>query len=117
MSTAPVDEPTAMSFTVALTGSTIVTTAAVVITYSASACYTDSATPMCSGSICIAMSCGGRSFAPDGTYDSLWDSVKPITEMKNCPGVYLRLALVVSASVLHPTWQCLPSEPDDAQTF
>ena len=115
---APVDEPTAMSFTVPLSGSTIVTTAAVVITYSTSACYTDSATPMCSGSICIAMSCGGGSFTPDGTYDSLWDSVKPITGVRKCcPGVYLRLALVVSASVLHPTWQCLTSEHDDAQTL
>ena len=32
---------------------------------------TDSATPMCSGSNCIAMSCGGGSFTPNGTYDCL----------------------------------------------
>ena len=67
-----------MSFTVALTGSTIVTTAAVVITYSASTDCTDSATSTCSGGVCVAMSCGGGSFIPDGAYDSLWDSVKPM---------------------------------------
>ena len=107
-----------MSFTIPLTESTIIATAAVVITYSASACYTDSATPMCSGSNCIAMSCGGGSFTPNGTYDCLWDSVKSIMGVRKCcPGVYLRLTLVVSALVLHPTWQCLPSEPDDAQTL
>ena len=25
------------------------------------------------------MSCGGGSFTPDGAYDSVWDSVKPMT--------------------------------------
>ena len=74
VSTAPVAEPTAMSFTVPLTGSTIVATAAVVTACSATADCTDSATPMCSGG-----SCGGGSFTPDGAYDSLWDSVKPMT--------------------------------------
>ena len=34
-----------------------------------------------------------------------------------CHSARRRLALVVSTSVLHPTWQCLPSEPDDAQTL
>ena len=33
---------------------------------------------MCCGSVCVAMSCGGG-FAADGTYDSVWDSVKPVT--------------------------------------
>ena len=79
MSTAPVDEPTAMSFTVPLTRNTIVATAAVVTTCSASANCTDSLTLTWSGSVCMAMSCGGGSFTPDGAYDSLWDSVKPMT--------------------------------------
>ena len=30
-------------------------------------------------SVCVAMSCGGGNFTPDGTYDSLRDSVKPAT--------------------------------------
>ena len=67
-----------MSFTIPLTGSTIVTTPAVVTTYSASADYADSATPTCSGDVCVTMSCGGGSFTPDGAYDSLWDNVKPM---------------------------------------
>ena len=46
---------------------------------SVSADCTDSATPMCSGGVCVAMSCGGGSFAPDGVYDFLWDSLKPMT--------------------------------------
>ena len=66
-----------MSFTIPLTGSTIVTTAAVETTYSAPAYHTDSTTPTCSGGVCIAMSCGGGSFTPDGAYDSPWDNVKP----------------------------------------
>merc|ERR1712136_313693 len=78
VSTAPVAEPTVMSFTVPLKGSTIVATAAVVTTCSSSADCTDSAAPMCSGGVCVAMSCGGGSFSPDGAYDSLWDSVKPM---------------------------------------
>ena len=102
VSTAPVDEPTAMSFTIPLTGNTIVATAAVVTTCSASADYTDSATPTYSEGVCVTMSCGGGSFTLDGVYDSLWDSVKPIMGVRKC---CLRLALVVSASVLHPSWQ------------
>ena len=27
---------------------------------------------------CVAMSCGGESFSPDGVYDYAWDSVKPM---------------------------------------
>ena len=81
MSTAPVDEPTAMSFTIPLTGNTIVATAAVVTTYSASADCADSATPTCSGDICVMMSCGGGSFTPDGAYDSLRDNVKPMMKI------------------------------------
>ena len=38
----------------------------------------DSASPMCCGSVCVAMSCGGG-FTPGGAYDSVWDSVKPMT--------------------------------------
>ena len=79
VSTAPVAEPTAMSFTVPSTGSTIVATAAVVTMCSASADCTDSATPMCSGSVCVSMSCGGESFSPDGAHVSSWDSVTPMT--------------------------------------
>ena len=67
-----------MSFTIPLTGSTIVATVAVVTTCFASADCTDSATPTCSGDICVTMSCGGGSFTPDGAYDSLWDNVKPM---------------------------------------
>ena len=33
----------------------------------------------CCGSVCVAMSCGGGFFTPDGAYDSVWDSVKPMT--------------------------------------
>ena len=68
VSTTPVAEPTAMSFTVPLTGRTIVATAAVVTMCSASAVCTDSVTPICSGSVCVSMSCGG-SFTPDGEAD------------------------------------------------
>ena len=31
---------------------------------------------MCCGGVCVAMSCGGDSFSPDGAYDFSWDSVK-----------------------------------------
>ena len=30
------------------------------------------------GGICVAESSGGWSFTPDGTYDSIWDSVMPM---------------------------------------
>ena len=73
-----VAEPTVMSFTVLLTGSTIVATA-VVTTCSSPANYADSLTSTCSGSVCIVMPCGGGSFNLEGAYDSLWDSVKPMT--------------------------------------
>ena len=78
MSTAPVDEPTAMSFTVPLTGNTIAATATVETTYSSSANCADSLTPTCSGSVYIAMSCGGGNFTPDGAYDSMWSNVRPV---------------------------------------
>ena len=59
MSTAPpVDEPAAMSSTIPLTGNTIAATTAVVTTCFASADCTDSATPTCSGDICVTMSRG-----------------------------------------------------------
>ena len=54
-----------------LYGWTIAATATVVISCSSSA-------DMCCGSVCVAMSCGGG-FTADGTYDSVWDSVKPVT--------------------------------------
>ena len=99
------------SFKIALTGSTIVATAAAVTTCSASADYADSATPTCSGSVCVAMPCGGGSFTPDGAYDSLWDSVKPMTGFwKCCPEVCVPPpGIVVSTSVLHLTWQWITS--------
>ena len=77
--TAPVAEPTLMSFTVPLNGSTIVATATVVTSHSSSADCFDSAAPLCCGSVCVAMSCGGGGFTRDGAYDSVWDSVRPMT--------------------------------------
>ena len=61
--TAPAAEPAAISFTVPLTGSTIDATAAIMTSYSSSADGPDSG-PLC---------------AADGSYDSVWDSVKPMT--------------------------------------
>ena len=69
-----------MSFTIPLTGNTIVITAAVVTTCSVSVDCTDSAIPTCSGDVCVAMSCGGGSFTPDGAYDSLWDSIQDVLQ-------------------------------------
>ena len=54
-------------------------TAAVVTTCASSADCLGSAAPMCCGGVCVAMSCGGGSFPPDGTYDSVWDSVRLMT--------------------------------------
>ena len=34
--------------------------------------------PLCCGGVCIAMSSGGGGFTPDGAYDSVWDSVRPM---------------------------------------
>ena len=34
---------------------------------------------MCCGGVCIAMSSGGGVFTPGGAYDSVWNSVKPMT--------------------------------------
>ena len=39
--------------------------------------FSSSAAPMCCGGVCVAMSCGGDSFSPDGAYDFAWDCVKP----------------------------------------
>ena len=78
VSTGPVDEHTAMSSTIPLTGSNIVATAAAVTTCSASADCTDSATPTCSGDVCVTISYGGGNFTPVGAYDSLWDNVRPV---------------------------------------
>ena len=66
VSTAPAVEPAAMSFTVTLTGSSIVATAGVVSTCSASADCTDSASPMGSAGACVALSCYGGCFTPVG---------------------------------------------------
>ena len=60
--TAPFAEPTVMSFTVPLNGYIIVAIATVVTSYSSSADCPDSAAPMCCGSVCVAMSCGGGFF-------------------------------------------------------
>ena len=94
VSTAPVAEPTVVSFVVpslgsviiatAVTTDTVVTEVTAVSTTKVTTCSSwndckDSATPMCSNSKCVAMSCGGGSFSPDGAYDSVWDSVKPMT--------------------------------------
>ena len=54
-----------------------VATAAVVTSCSSSANCPSSAAPMCCGGVCVAMSCGGKYFSPDGAYDFAWDSVKP----------------------------------------
>ena len=78
VSTAPVAEPTVMSFTVPLDGCTIVATTTVVASYSSSPDCPGSAAPSCCGSVCVAMSCGGVFFTPGGAYDSVWDSVKPM---------------------------------------
>merc|ERR1719383_661969 len=93
VSTAPVAEPTVVSFVVpslgsvitatAVTTDTVVTEVTAVSTTKVTTCSSwndckDSATPMCSNSKCVAMSCGGGFFSPDGAYDSVWDSVKPI---------------------------------------
>ena len=76
VSTAQVAEPTVMLFTVPLSDSIIAATATAVTTCLSSADCSDSAAPMCSVNVCVAMSCGGGSFSPDGAFDSLWDSVK-----------------------------------------
>ena len=57
--TAPVAEPTVMSFTVPLNGCIIVATATVVTSCSSSADGPDSAASMSCGSVCVEMSCGG----------------------------------------------------------
>ena len=56
----------------------IVATATGVTSYSSSADCFGSAAPLCCESVCVAMSCGGG-FTPGGAYDSVWDSVKPMT--------------------------------------
>ena len=71
VSTAPVAEPTVMSFTVPLNGCTIDATATVVASFSRRQIP-------CCGGVCVAMSCGGGFFSPGGAYDSIWDSVKPM---------------------------------------
>ena len=75
--TAPVAELTVMSFSVPVNGYTIVATATV--SFSSSADCPVSAAPMCCWSVCVAMSCGGGVFTPDGAYDSVWDSARPMT--------------------------------------
>ena len=65
-------------FTVPLVGSTIVATATGVTSYSSSADCFGSAAPLCCESVCVAMSCGAG-FTPGGAYNSVWDSVMPMT--------------------------------------
>ena len=98
--TAPVAEPTVLSFTVPLFGYTIDATATVVASYSSSADGPGSAAPLCCGSVCVAMSCGGGFFPPDGAYDSVWDSVKPMT------GKYIFNYFAVSRG----RWVCMHAE-------
>ena len=97
--TVPVAEPSVLSFTVPLIGCTIVATASVVTTCASSAGRTDSAAPLCCGGVCVAMSCGGGSFSPDGAYDSVWDSVWSIT------GKY-----TILFPVPRGRWECLHAE-------
>ena len=47
---------------------------------------------------CVVMSCGGDFFTPDGAYDSVWDSVRPLT------GKFLNI------SSTKRTWVCLHAE-------
>ena len=71
--TAPVAELNVVSFTVPFNVWTIAATATVVISCSSSA-------DMCCESVCVAMSSGGG-FTPGGAYDSVCDSVKPMTKV------------------------------------
>ena len=119
---APVDEPTAMSFTIPLTGSTTVPTAAVVTTYSASAYYTDSTTPTSRGCLhrdvvcwwkfhsrwCIRFSLGQRE-ANDGFEEVLSKGVPP-------PGIGgVGFGSSPNSAMDHIIYElCLPSESDDA---
>ena len=42
--------------------------------------------------VCIAMSCGGGSFTPDGAFDSLWDSrTRPVQKIPNKTPVSMRI--------------------------
>ena len=76
---APVVEPTVVSIIVPLNGYTIVATSTVVTSYVLFVgrllwlCG-----PLCCGDVYVAVSCGGG-FTPGGAYDSVWDSVKPMT--------------------------------------
>ena len=78
VSTAPAADPAVMSFTVLFLGSTIVATAAVGITCFASADCTVSRL-QCAAWVFTSGCRGDGSFTPDGAYDSLWDSVEPMT--------------------------------------
>ena len=69
--TAPVAEPTVVSYTVPLVGCTIVAIATIVTSCSSAALFYEG--------VCVAMSCGGGFLTPDGAYDSVWDIVKPVT--------------------------------------
>ena len=76
--TAPVAEPTVVSYTVPLVGCTIVAIATIVTSCSSSTDCPGSAALFYEG-VCVAMSCGGGFLTPDGAYDSVWDSVRPMT--------------------------------------
>ena len=77
--TAPVAEPTVMSFTVPLNGYTIVATATVVTSYSSSADCPDSAALCAAGVFASRCRVVVGFFSPGGAFDSVWDSVKPMT--------------------------------------
>ena len=75
--TAPVAEPSVMSYAVPLNGCTIVAAATDVTSCSSSADCPGSVAPMCCGGVCVAMLCGGGGFTPGGAYDSalgLWEA-------------------------------------------
>ena len=91
--------PTVMSFTVPLNGSIIVATATVVTSCSSSAACSGSAAPMCCGGVCVAISCGGGGFTPDGAYDSVWDSVR---------AAYWNISSIISSTI--GRWVCLHTE-------
>ena len=74
--TAPVAELNVVLFTVPSNYCTIAATATVVTSCSSSS--------VCGG-VCVTMSCGGGFVSPDGFYDSVWDSVRPM--IGNTPSI------------------------------
>ena len=87
------------SFTVPLDGCTIVATTSVATTFSSSAVCPGSAAPWCCENVCVAMSCGGG-FTPGGAYDSIWDSVMPMTGIFHLVPVSCFLRVCMHAELL-----------------